>query len=194
MQQPLKMQLRISMLIMAAIFFFSPVHAQPNQANSRIDWSKDTISSTRAYNAQREYTKALNGAGKRATSTITLPVDKMKEIMDACAANGITSVKVMLIALRPEDIQHYSDQNPGLTPADKATLLGQQMIVFRVPRSAFPYSAGSKAQTPMNSPLMVSLMAMGLVPLPDGFSGQTPGTADVYLTLGIICPPPAACD
>src|SRR4029079_867284 len=98
-----------------------------------------------------------------ATTQVNLPVDKLKDIMDACAANGIDMGKVMIVSIRQEDITHYSYNNPGLSDANKADLIGRQILVFRVPRRAFAGAAGSKINISKSNPLMLSLAGSGLI-------------------------------
>ncbi len=165
------------------------------QKTTRIDWSKDTISSTSANNAQRNFANALNGTGKKASSVISLPVDKMKDIMDACSANGIATVKVMVVSIRQEDVAHYEKNNPGISATDKTELVGRQTLVIRVPRRAFAAAAGSGMNIPKNNPIITSLLASGFFPFAAELAGMAPGSGDDYFfSFGQICPPPNSCD
>ena len=180
-----------SFLLLSAILFAISGYSQKA---SHIDWSKDTISSTTANNAHRNFANSLNGTGKKATTQVNLPVDKLKDILDACAANGIDIVKVMIVSIRQEDIAHYSYNNPGLSDANKADLIGRQILVFRVPRRAFAGAAGSKINISKSNPLMLSLAGSGLIWLEYRLAGLPAGGEDLYFTFGGICPPPNICD
>ncbi|HSU27213.1 MAG TPA: hypothetical protein VLJ68_02450 [Chitinophagaceae bacterium] len=165
------------------------------QKTYRIDWSKDTISSTNANNAQRNFANALNGTGKKASSVINLPVDKMKDIMDACSANGIATVKVMVVSIRQEDVEHYEKNNPGISATDKTDLVGRQTLVIRVPRRAFAGAAGSGIKVPKNNPILTSLLASGFFPFAAELAGMPAGGGDdIFFSFGQICPPPNSCD
>jgi hypothetical protein len=156
-----------------------------------IDLGKDTISKTNAIGARNTFLNNLRGHGNKATERIKLPVNKLKTIMDACAAKNITDVSVMIITLGPNDLVQARKQNPGLTDQE---LRGAQMLVFRVPRNAFPGAAGAKINVPKNSPLMISLLGAGLVLMEESYTDLPFGSDDLFFSLGTICPPPTSCD
>lgn len=163
------------------------------QTSSKIDWSKDTISKSDAIGAKSTYLNTIKGSGqKNATERINLPVDKLKEIIDACAAIGVTEVSVMIISLRQSDIARYRSSNPGTTATDDQ-LKGSQMLVFRIPRMAMAGAMGAKINVGKN-PLMVSLLASGLVMLDAPFAGIPFASGDLFFLVGSICPPPTSCD
>jgi hypothetical protein len=131
----------------------------------------------------------LRSHGNKGTERINLPVDKLKEIMDACAANNITEVSVMIITVGQNDVNHFRSHNPGATDDQ---IKGSQMLVFKVPRSAFAGKMGAKINV-SNNPLMLSLLGAGLVLLDSQTTGL-PVTGDLYFSFGGICPPPTSCD
>lgn len=157
----------------------------------KLDWKKDTISRADANAARLNYLNNIKGGGNpNPTEQITLPVDKMKEIMDACASHNITNVAVFIIKIRQADVAHFKLHNPDASDSD---LKGSQMIVLKVPRMVFGGPAGAKTKLPSNNPLLVSLAAAGLVLIDYPISGLMPGTGDVLFSFGTICPPPASC-
>ena len=167
------------------------------QAGKSIDWRTDTVSEQNAKNAQFKFRSEWSGAGKKTSSSITLPVDKLKEIMDACTAKGITDVQVYIVMIRTEDLDFYARHRPGMSPGDKADMLNRQMLVIKVPRRAF-FQAGSGINKliPGSNPLMLSLLSAGLLQIDNPKSEGTPQTEDdsIYFSFGKICPPPAICD
>jgi len=170
-----------------ALFFLSVSQAQNT---SNIDWVNDTIPKADAIGARSTYLNNLRSHGNKATELINLPVNKLKDIMDACTANNITQVSVFIITIRQSDVVHFRHYNPSATDEE---LKGSQLLVFKVPRQAFPGALGAKINL-SNNPLMVSLMAAGLVLLDPRIEGLPPSTGSVYLSFGGICPPPASCD
>lgn len=184
--QPLRLQI---ILLFTLVLLTAAV--SHSQIKDGIDLSKDTISKTNAIGARNTYANNLRAHGNKATDRIKLPVKKIKDIMDACTARGITEVSVMVITIRQEDLVQARKQNPGLTDQD---LRGSQMLVFRVPRSAFPGASGAKAKLPPNNRLMVSMLGAGLVLLEGQYSDLPFGTDDLFFSFGGICPPPTSCD
>ncbi len=171
--------------------FLFMVTASRTMAQGKIDWGRDTISRADATAGKLNYLNNIRGGGNpNATEQINLPVDKLKEIMDACAANNIDNISVFFIKIRQGDVAHYRQNNPAASDAD---LKGSQMLVFKIPRRAFGGQAGAGKIIPSSHPLMLSLAAAGLVQLNGRYPGLPYGTGDVYLTLGTICPPPASC-
>lgn len=158
-----------------------------------IDWSTDTVSAAAASASATKFRSDLNNSGKKATKVVTLPVDKLKDILDACSANGITDIKLLIVSIRSEDTAQYSKHNPGMTPAEKKDLIGRQTVIIRVPRKAFGPS-GSRINILGNNPLMVSLLAVGMVTMDKPMGGIPYGEGDVFFGLGTICPPPTSCD
>jgi len=178
--------------LLSLLLTVSVAHAQGN----KIDWANDTISKTDAIAAKLNYLNNIRGGGNaNATEQINLPVDKLKEILDACAANNITNVSVVFIKLRSNDVAHFKRLNPAAVDND---LKGSQMLVFKVPRNAFAGAKGAKINVGQTSPLMLSLMAAGLVLVDSGNieAPATPpgGAGNYYFSFGSICPPPASCD
>ncbi len=159
---------------------------------AQLNWSKDTISRADALAGKLNYLNNIRGGGNsNATEQINLPVDKMKQIMDACEANNIPNISVFFIKIRAADVAHYKQLNPSASDDD---IKGSQMLVIRVPRSAFAGKMSSKVDLSTNNPLVVSLLAAGLILVDYPWTGLPPGTGDVFVTVGTICPPPASCD
>lgn len=177
------------------VFLFLLLNFTTSQAqtSSKIDWSKDTISRADAIGAKSTYLNSIKASGqKNATERINLPVDKLKEIIDACAAKGVTEISVMIISIRQSDIARYRKIHPE-SPASDDQLKGSQMLVFRIPRMAMAGAAGSKINGGKN-PLMLSLLSSGLVMMDSPFAGIPYATGDLFFLLGGICPPPTSCD
>lgn len=168
-----------------------------SQTASHINWQTDTISETTARGAQFKFRSEWSGAGKKTTATITLPVSKLKDIVDACTAKGIDDVQFFIVTIRSEDLDHYARQRPGMSSSDKADMVGRQMLVIKVPRSAFfAGQSGFNKSVPGNNPLMLSLLGAGLFRIdhPENL-GITPWfESSVYFSFGEICPPPSSCD
>lgn len=158
------------------------------QGMSKIDFSRDTISKFNA-NAQRNH--FINNVTGKATPRISLPVDKLKEIMDACSANGISEVDVLIGKIRDLDINHYKKFNAN---ANDAQLLGSQIIIIRVPRRAFAGKMAASINLSNSNPLMLSLLSAGLVMVDAKTVGITETGGDIYFSFGGICPPPNSCD
>lgn len=188
MRQQSILRLKICSISMIALLGLSVSHAQ---MDSKINMSNDTISRTNAIGARNTFANSLRGNGKKASDRIKLPVDKLKEIMDACTAKNITEVSVMVITIRQEDLVQARKQNPGVADND---LRGSQMLVFRVPRRAFSSLSGAKVNVPKNNSLMISLLGAGLILLDSPYTDLPFGTEDVFFALGSICPPPTSCD
>lgn len=163
------------------------------QTSNKIDWDKDTISKADALGAKSTYLNTIKGSGqKNATERINLPVDKLKEIIDACAAKGVTEVSVMIVSIRQSDVAHYRKSHPESAATDDQ-LKGSQVLVFRIPRMAMAGAMGAKINVG-NNPLMVSLLASGLVMLDAPFAGLPASSEDLFFLMGSICPPPTSCD
>ena len=163
------------------------------QAQGGIDWKTDTISSNAAKGGKDSYLNTIRGSGQKATERINLPVNKLKAVLDACAAKGITEISASIIMIRPEDVARYRKNHPETTASD-AQIRGSQLIVFRVPRRAFEGAMGAKTKL-SNHPLMTSLTAIGLIQIHLKYTDLGFGSADdVYLEFGTICPPPTVCD
>ena len=188
MRQPLLPGRKPVYAILLAISISFVASAQ----NRHIDWATDTVSKADAIAGRSTYLNVVRGSGQLATEQIKLPVDKMKDIFDACAAQNITEISVMIVATRQSDIARLRKTNPEITSTG-TTLKGRQMLVFRVPRRAFYGAAGSKVSI-SNSPLMVSLLGMGLAMLDSSILDLTATGDDIYFSVGTICPPPASCD
>lgn len=164
------------------------------QSKKGIDWNTDTVSMNSASTRATKFRTDLNNSGKKATRIFILPVDKLKDIMDACYARGVTDVKVMVVSIRKEDTAHYAKRNPNLTAAERSDLIGRQAIVIRVPRQAFGES-GSGIAVPKSNPLMMSLLTAGMIQLDKhAFAELAPFAGDYYFEFGSICPPPNSCD
>lgn len=186
MRQPSRKGFKAFIFPLAALLI--TVNAYTQEA---IDWSKDTISRTDAIAGKLNYLNNIRGGGNpNATEQINLPVDKLKTVIDACAANNIYNISVFLIKVRPQDVAHYKQHNPGASDSD---IKGSQMLVLKVPRSAFGKAAGAKTKIPAGNALLLSLATVGLVQLDYPLGGLPFGAGDVYLAFGGICPPPASC-
>lgn len=163
------------------------------QSSGPIDWARDTISKADASGARGTYLNMIRGSGQpNATELIKIPVDKLKAVMDACSENNIPEVSVMVIALRPRDIAHYRRMNPNTTATDNE-IRGSQILVFRVPRSAFANSVMQSGKFIRNNPLMLSLAAAGLTLMESRYSKMPVAEEFLYFSMGAICPPPASC-
>jgi hypothetical protein len=111
--------------------------------------------------------------------------------MDACDANNITEVSVMIITIRQSDLVQARKHNLGVTDDQ---LKGSQMLVFRVPRRAFTGATGAKINVSNNNGLMFSLLGAGLVLLESPYTDLPFSNDDFFFSLGSICPPPTSCD
>jgi hypothetical protein len=183
-------------LMLPFLVLFISLVSPESQAQSKrsIDWNTDTIAASAASSSATKFRSDLNNAGKKATKIISLPVDKLKEIMDACAANGVTDIKVLIVTLRVEDTAQYSKHNPGMTASEKKDIIGRQTIVIRVPRKAFGSGeSGSRIIIPGKSSLMLSLLTAGMLVI-DKPSEVPYGADDIFFEFGSICPPPTSCD
>jgi len=177
-------------LIVSVIALLSATVNQA-QTSGNIDMSKDTISKTNAIGARNTFLNNLRGHGNKATERIKLPVNKLQAIMDACAAKNITEVSVMVITIGNNDLAQARKHNPGVSDQE---LRGSQMLVFRVPRRAFPGPSGAKISNPKSSPLMISLLGAGLVLLEERYTDLPFASDDLFFSFGSICPPPTSCD
>lgn len=166
-------------------FFIILLSLTTGRAQSSINFGRDTLSEADVIGARNLYIDNLRGNNKKATERINLPVNKLKEIIDACAANNITDISFMVITLRQNDIAHFRHHNPGVSDEQ---LRGSQQLVLKVPRRIFQGAQGSKINL-SNNPVMLSLLSAGLVVLDLPFS-----ESDLYLGFGSICPPPTSCD
>lgn len=167
------------------------VSAAGAQVPGGIDLSRDTVSKANAIGARNTYLNSLRGHGNKATERIRIPVAKLKEVMDACAAANITDVSVMVITIRQNDLVQARKQNPGVSDDQ---LKGAQMLVFRVPRRAFAAKMGASIRVPSNKGLMLSLLGAGLMLLDSPMEELPWGEDDLYFGFGGICPPPTSCD
>ena len=172
---------------------FQPVFSQTGR---NINWQMDTLSEATARGAQSKFRNDWSNAGKKTSAFITLPVAKLKDIMDACTAKGIGEVRVFIVTIRPEDLDYYARQRPGLTDSEKADMLDRQMLVIKVPRAAFfQGGSGFKKSIPGNNPLMLSLLGSGLflIDNPEIFGIAPFSDSFIYFSFGEICPPPSSC-
>ena len=180
-------RLCLTFIILTATFC---AHAQ----SSRIEWARDTISKADAIGGKDTYVNTIRGSGQLATEKIALPVDKMKEIFDACYANNITDITVMFVAIRQVDIARFKNNHPEIQ-ATNSQLKGRQMLVFKVPRRAFAAkSASAGAMISKDNAVLLSLSSLGLVQLSASLLDIPAAGEDIYFTIGTICPPPASCD
>lgn len=173
-----------------SLLFFNVAQAQPTK---HIDWASDTVSKADAIGGKNTYVNTVRGSGQLATEMIKLPVNKMKEIFDACAAHNISEVAVMIVSIRQADLARFRKNNPEIQ-ATYSQLKGRQMLVFRVPRSAFASAAGAQINLSKTNPLIISLMGAGLMMLDASYLDIPAGSDDIYFSVGTICPPPASCD
>ncbi|HEY0750729.1 MAG TPA: hypothetical protein VGD26_06225 [Chitinophagaceae bacterium] len=157
----------------------------------QIDWTKDTVTETAAIAARFRMNNDLNAAGRKSTQFISMNVVKLKEVVDACAAAGISDLKFWLTAIRREDVAQYALRHPNLTESQKNDLVGRQILVIKVPRSIFksPMQQGSGFIHGL-SPLMLGLLGSGFIPLD---LKDLAAAGDTYLSFGTICPPPDSC-
>jgi hypothetical protein len=160
-------------------------------AQNNIEWSKDTVSQADAIGGRSTFVNTVKGSGQKATERINLPVDKLKAVLDACALHGISEISAMIVTVRQGDLARYRRNHPESTASDNE-LKGSQLLVFKVPRSAFEGASGAKVNL-TNSKTMISLLSLGLVRLENPF-GITGGSGDLYFGFGTICPPPLSCD
>jgi hypothetical protein len=190
MQTKPPLGIRVPMLVFVLLFSMTMINAQ--QSPPGIDWRKDTVAADAAKKAQAKFRSDLNTSGRKATTKITMEVAKLKEVMDALTAKGITNVTFMIVTIRREDTAQYAKRNPGMTNAARNDLIGRQQLIIRVPRSAFTIEMGFRNSS-ATSTLMASLLLMGLSPLENNYAGLPDTDEDVYLGFGTICPPPASC-
>ena len=164
-----------------------------SRAQSGLDWKKDTISKTDANGAKSSYGNLIRANGKsNVTERVVLPVSKLKSVMDACAANNISDVSVLIVAIRPgADVARYKKNHPEAAAYADKDIEWKQLLVFKVPRRAF---SGMSSKAKISShPLMISLASLGLVTIDQGY-GLPDSADDLYLEFGTICPPPLSCD
>ena len=181
----------ISSILM--LFTFSSIFDTPAcaQITGKLDFSKDTIPQKEAKAANDSYQNTITGSGQRASKQVMLPVEKLKAIVDACAANNINNITVLFATIRDKDIAHYRKHNPEVTSTN-SQIIGRQILIFKIPRRAFASTSGSSQMG--NSPLMTSLLLMGLYQINTAAYDLPFAEDNIYLTFGTICPPPAACD
>jgi len=162
-----------------------------------IDWNADTVSFSTANTAQSKFISDLKNAGRKPTTYVTFDVNKLKDILDNCAAKGVTSIQFMIVYIRTEDTARYASQHPGLSNNDRKDLIGRQTLVIKAPRSAFfseMQNQKSGAMISKNNPLMISLLAAGLIEIGQPYGGLHFASGDIYFSTGTICPPPASCN
>ncbi len=178
--------------LFASLLLLTSVKAQKR---GKIDWSRDTISRTDAMGAKKTYINTIKGSGQKPTEQINLPVDKLKEIIDACAANNVTDVSVIIVTIRKDDIKRYRRNNPSLS-ADVTdnVIQGSQTLVFKIPRRAFADSAKEATRLSLNPSLMTSLAGAGLVLFKKTENDPQFKAEYIYFSFGSICPPPTSCD
>lgn len=190
MRQPPFTGIKPVVVISLLLLFSLTAQAQTPKG---IDWSKDTVSKNDAIGGKSTYLNMIKGSGqKNATERIALPVDKLKSILDACAAKNITEIAVMIVSIRQSDIVRYRKSHPESTATDEQ-LKGSQILVFKIPRHVFAGATSAKSNL-SGHPLLMSLLATGLIQMEAGYS-DLPATGDaLYFSLGTICPPPGSCD
>ena len=162
-------------------------------AAQSLDLAKDTISMAQAKAAHEKYKQEMKNAGKKATTYVTFSVETLNEIISRCKSAGIDSIQFLISTIGTKDTAQYSGRNPGLSATAKKDLIGRQNLIIRVNRAAFFGPSGSQILRPVFSSGIVSLLSSGFVLLdtPDGFIRDSDY---VYLSAGIICPPPASCN
>ncbi|HQU55992.1 MAG: hypothetical protein R2796_10955 [Chitinophagaceae bacterium] len=164
------------------------------QGQGKIDWAKDTVSLMDAAGGRSTYVNTIKASGQpNATQQINMPVEKLKYILDACANSGVTNVSIFIITLRKNDVARYRQNNPNAMGSD-AEIEGSQMLVIRVPRSAFQGKASASIRAAAKSSLMVSLLSAGLVLQKEAYTETLGTTGSIYFSFGTICPPPRSCD
>lgn len=165
------------------------------QGNSKIDWSKDTISKADAIGGKRTYENSLKASGQRnVTGSLIIPVDKLKEIMDACKENNITDVPVYFFSIRQSDVARYKSKHPEAASKSDDDIRGNQLLVFKIPRRAFESKLRAMKNNISTSPLMTSLLAAGLVLVDSQYVDLPANNESLYFSFGGICPPPTSCD
>ncbi|MEO7924768.1 MAG: hypothetical protein ABIR30_13885 [Chitinophagaceae bacterium] len=189
MRQPLFAGYKPALAMLSTFLIISISQAQ----YKKIDWANDTISKADAVGMKNTYVNTVRGSGQLATEKIILPVDKMKEIFDACAAHNITDVSVMIVSIRQNDIVRLRKTNPEITSTG-GQMKGRQLLVFKVPREAFAGQTSSKINLTSSNPLMLSLLGAGLSLVDMSLFKAAAAAGDIYFSIGTICPPPASCD
>lgn len=182
--------LKAFLFLSVSILFFNASYAQNS---NRIEWSKDTLSRDDVKGANDTYKNTIRGSGQNPTQQINLPVDKLKEILDACYSSGVSNVAVLFITLRQKDVARYKRNNPGTTAPDNE-IKGSQMFVIKVPRNAFAGKAGAKINVSGNNSLPLSLLSSGLVQLKESYKELPFAAGSLYFSFGTLCPPPSSCD
>lgn len=177
-------------MVLICLYFINSVNvfAQPVTA---IQWDRDTVSAATARNGQQRFLDELRGAGKRTTTYVSMSTAKLKDIMDHCATAGIDSVQFMITMIRAQDTAHYIRNNPRLTTAQKRELIGRQMLILRVPRTAFNEESFGWLQR--GSRVLMGLLAHGLILLNPVYWGLPADSDYYYFSTGTICPPPSSC-
>lgn len=175
-------------ILLFGVFILSAVV----QGQSNIDWSKDTISKNDATGGRDSYNMTAKKSGLKQTSKVTLPVDKLKNIIDACNAKGITEISVLITTIRSVDVARYKRNHPEVASLPDDSLKWRQLLVLQIPRYAFDTNKSSSIKVG-NATSLLSLLSMGLI-LIDRPVGLPFTDGALYFDLGTICPPPAACD
>jgi hypothetical protein len=189
MKHPLSVFARVTSVIAITLLGVTPGFAQGS-----ISLSTDTLSESVAKSGREMFFHDMRPDPKdqdKLTKQITLPVNKLKEIMDLCAANKVPDITVFFMTIRGSDLAHFRNYNPGVPDAD---LMGKQMLVIRVPRQIFTAAMGAKNNHVHDNPFLAGLLASGFVAMNYLPEGQPAASGDLYLSFGTICPPPASCD
>ena len=185
-----KPKLRYKFLLSIFIGTVSINIANGQITSSTIDWTIDTVAGDIARKGLAKFKSDMANANRKSSTTITMPVAKLNEVLNKLASKGIPNVTFIIATIRKEDTAHYAKHVPGLTPAYRNDLIGRQQIIIKVPKAAFETQTQSGSRIPIRtSSLMTSLLLMGLIQ----WENEYYAAEDVYFTFGTICPPPAAC-
>ena len=186
-----KIRIQFLLAILSCILFNVCTFAQ---STSKIDWSKDTISKADAKGASLTYLNKIKGSGQpNATEKVNIPIDKLKEVVDACAKYGISEVAFIFISIRQQDVARFKRNNPNSTASDEQ-INGSQMLVIKVPKAVFSKQAGAKNNIQGASNLSISMLSSGFVLQKQEYTDLPFAADSYYFSFGSICPPPASCD
>ena len=154
-----------------------------------IEWDKDTVSSYNAQIRKDKYHIYFEKDLRNVTPSIYLPVNKLKAIVDVCAAGNIQNIEFILAVIRPQDTARYFAKHPSLSDTDKFKVVNRQTLIIKVPREvAQQLSYGRRNQLQKFS---AAMLALGYTKIDSGFGLNFEGS--VYFDIGTICPPPEGC-
>lgn len=158
------------------------------QTPGKIDWGRDTVSTSNAESRKEKYHIYFEKDLRNVTPSIFIPVDKLKAIVDACAAAKLENIEFILAVIRPQDTARYFERHP-LAAEHRPKVVNRQTILIKIPREV----AGqiSKSRLRRADKLITALYGLGYKPWE--VEGGWPAGGSVYFDIGVICPPPSDC-